>query len=92
MAKRPGFRHIEARYNKEVDRNILAKPGVHDFIVILDNLKANFNPENFPDIKTVSILQFGETESLNVSNAQRLSCLNMSVNLRLMLSMSADLL
>lgn len=161
MAKHQGFRQIETRYNKEVQRNVLARPGVHDFIVVLDRLKASFNvakilrcaevfgaheiqlidigvfdpapakgalrkiparfpadfnschtelsardytlyllvpdgelnlssltfakksafvfgheefgpsfsPDDFPDIKTVSIPQFGETESLNVSNA-----------------------
>jgi tRNA G18 (ribose-2'-O)-methylase SpoU len=161
MRKHPGFKQIEARYRKEVQRNLLARPGVHDFIVVLDRLKASFNvakilrcaevfgarevhllnigvfdpapakgalrkiparfptdfnschadlmargytlyllvpdgelnlcelhlarqsafifgheefgpsfdPVEFPDIKTVSIPQFGETESLNVSNA-----------------------
>ena len=161
MAKRPGFRQIEIRYNKEVKRNVLARPGVHDFVVVLDRLKASFNvpkilrcaevfgasevqlinigvfdpapakgalrkipthfpddfkschadlsargytlylltpagklslsntsldkksafvfgheefgpsfnPDDFPNVKTVSIPQFGETESLNVSNA-----------------------
>lgn len=161
MAYRPGFKQIETRYRKEVQRNALARPGVHDFIVVLDRLKASFNvakilrcaevfgaaevqlidigvfdpapakgalrkvparfpedfenchadlqargytvyllvpdgelrlndlvfakqsafvfgheefgpsfnPNNYPDIRTVSIPQFGETESLNVSNA-----------------------
>ena len=161
MAKHSGFKQIETRYNKEVQRNLLARPGVHDFIVALDRLKASFNvpkilrcaevfgahevqminigvfdpapakgalrkiparfpadfnschadltargytiyllvpdgalslsnltfekksafvfgheefgpsfaPDDFPDIKTVSIPQFGETQSLNVSNA-----------------------
>ncbi len=31
------------RYEKQRRRNILAKPGVHDFIVVLDSLKAGFN-------------------------------------------------
>ena len=161
MAKHSGFKQIESRYLKEVQRNLLAEPGLHDFIVVLDRLKASFNvpkilrcaevfgacevqlinigvfdpspakgalrkiparfptdfsschtdlstrnytiyllvpngelnlcemtfekqsafvfgheefgpsfdPADFPDIKTVSIPQFGETESLNVSNA-----------------------
>jgi tRNA G18 (ribose-2'-O)-methylase SpoU len=160
MAKHSGFKQIETRYRKEVQRNLLARPGLHDFIVVLDRLKASFNvanilrcaevfgacevqlidigvfdpapakgalrkiparfptdfsschadlsardytlyllvpdgelnlrdlafekksafvfgheefgpsfaPGDFPDIKTVSIPQFGETESLNVSN------------------------
>jgi tRNA G18 (ribose-2'-O)-methylase SpoU len=161
MAKHSGFKQIETRYNKEVQRNLLARPGVHAFIVVLDRLKASFNvpkilrsaevfgahevqlvdvgvfdpapakgalrkiparfpadfnschtdltargytiyllvpdgelsldnltfetksafvfgheefgpsfaPDDFPEIKTVSIPQFGETQSLNVSNA-----------------------
>lgn len=43
MAYRPGFKQIETRYRKEVQRNALARPGVHDFIVVLDRLKASFN-------------------------------------------------
>lgn len=31
------------RYQKQRQRNLLAKPGVHDFIVVLDSLKAGFN-------------------------------------------------
>lgn len=161
MPRYTNFKQVEIRYNKEVKRNVLAKPGVHDFIVVLDQLKASFNvpkilrcaevfgacevqlinigvfdpapakgalrkiptrfparfsdcykdlasrgytlyllvpdgelslgrvtfdqksafifgheefgpsfnPEDFPDVQTVSIPQFGETESLNVSNA-----------------------
>ena len=161
MAYRPGFKQIETRYRKELQRNALARPGVHPFVVVLDRLKASFNvpkilrcaevfgaaevqlidigvfdpapakgalrkvparfpadfttchadlsgrgytlyllvPDgelslsqivfdtksafifgheefgpsfctgDFPDVKTVSIPQFGETESLNVSNA-----------------------
>jgi len=33
----------EQRYKKHRQRNILAKPGVHDFILVLDHLKAGFN-------------------------------------------------
>ncbi len=32
-----------ARYQKHRQRNLLAKPGVHEFIVVLDHLKAGFN-------------------------------------------------
>ena len=31
------------RYRKERQKNILAEPGPHDFIVVLDQLKAGFN-------------------------------------------------
>jgi len=31
------------RYKKQRQRNLLAKPGCHDFILVLDNLKAGYN-------------------------------------------------
>ena len=31
------------RYNKERNRNLLAQPGEHEFILVLDNLKPSFN-------------------------------------------------
>ncbi|MCP3671062.1 MAG: RNA methyltransferase [Gammaproteobacteria bacterium] len=31
------------RYEKQRRRNLLAQPGVHDFIIVLDSLKAGFN-------------------------------------------------
>jgi tRNA G18 (ribose-2'-O)-methylase SpoU len=31
------------RYHKERQRNLLARPGVHDFVLVLDHLKAGFN-------------------------------------------------
>jgi tRNA G18 (ribose-2'-O)-methylase SpoU len=31
------------RYEKQRRRNILAEPGAHDFIIVLDHLKAGFN-------------------------------------------------
>ncbi len=36
-------RQIIQRYTKERQRNILAKPGPNDFVVILDGLKPGFN-------------------------------------------------
>ena len=30
-------------YNKQRQRNLLASPGVHDFVLVLDHLKASFN-------------------------------------------------
>ncbi len=39
------FRHDQAlkRYQKHRQRNCLALPGVHDFVIVLDHLKAGFN-------------------------------------------------
>ncbi len=31
------------RYEKQRRRNLLAQPGIHDFIIVLDSLKAGFN-------------------------------------------------
>jgi tRNA G18 (ribose-2'-O)-methylase SpoU len=31
------------RYNKQRQRNLLAKSGIHDFIIVLDHMKAGFN-------------------------------------------------
>lgn len=36
-------RNALLRYEKERRKNILAKPGVHDFILVLDHLKPGFN-------------------------------------------------
>ena len=36
-------RNALLRYEKERRKNILAQPGAHDFIMILDNLKPGFN-------------------------------------------------
>lgn len=45
MKKRYKDRRTQAeqRYKKHRQRNVLAKPGVHEFIIILDNLKGGFN-------------------------------------------------
>ena len=37
------WRNVEKRYQKDRNRNLLAKPGVHDFVIVLDQLKAGFN-------------------------------------------------
>ena len=37
------FRNAMRRYEKDRQRNILAQPGAHDFILVLDHLKAGFN-------------------------------------------------
>lgn len=36
-------KQADLRYAKHRRRNVLAKPGVHEFIIVLDNLKAGFN-------------------------------------------------
>ncbi|RMG35516.1 MAG: TrmH family RNA methyltransferase [Gammaproteobacteria bacterium] len=36
-------RQIEQRYRKDRQRNVLARPGCHDFVFVLDRLKAGFN-------------------------------------------------
>lgn len=36
-------RQILLSYNKERRRNLLARPGVHDFVLVLDQLKPSFN-------------------------------------------------
>ena len=42
MAK-PNVRNMLLRYQKERQKNVLAKPGAHQFILILDQLKPGFN-------------------------------------------------
>lgn len=36
-------KQIEQRYRKDRQRNVLARPGPHEFVFVLDNLKAGFN-------------------------------------------------
>ncbi len=43
MTRKDDRRQMLLRYNKERQRNVLAKPGVHEFVLILDQLKAGFN-------------------------------------------------
>jgi len=43
MSKKDDRRHLLLRYNKERQRNILAGPGQHDFVLVLDQLKPGFN-------------------------------------------------
>lgn len=40
---RKRYRSPLERYRKELQRNLLAKPGPHPFILVLDGLKAGFN-------------------------------------------------
>jgi tRNA G18 (ribose-2'-O)-methylase SpoU len=43
MTRKENRRQMLLRYNKERQRNLLARPGKHDFVVVLDQLKAGFN-------------------------------------------------
>ncbi len=43
QSRRDFRRHAEQRYEKQRRKNYLAKPGMHDCIIVLDNLKAGFN-------------------------------------------------
>lgn len=42
-SKRTSRTEAVLRYKKQRQRNMLAKPGTHDFILVLDHLKAGFN-------------------------------------------------
>jgi len=41
--KKREYRRMVERYERELERNRLAQPGVHEFIVVLDHLKPEFN-------------------------------------------------
>ena len=43
MTRKESRRHLLLRYNKERQRNLLAQPGPHDFVLVLDRLKPGFN-------------------------------------------------
>ena len=43
MSRKDNRRQMLLRYNKERQRNVLAKPGEHQFVLILDQLKPSFN-------------------------------------------------
>jgi tRNA G18 (ribose-2'-O)-methylase SpoU len=43
MNRKESRRQLQLRYNKERQRNLLARPGEHDFVLVLDHLKAGFN-------------------------------------------------
>lgn len=43
MKRKEDRRQMLLRYNKERQRNVLAKPGEHEFILVLDQLKPDFN-------------------------------------------------
>ena len=64
MSHRPGFRQIEIRYNKEIKRNVLARPGVHAFVVVLDRLKASFNVPKI--LRCAEVFGAGEVQLINI--------------------------
>mgnify|MGYP001119925640 CR=1 FL=1 len=43
MTRKESYRQMVLRYNKERQRNILARPGAHQFVLVLDQLKPGFN-------------------------------------------------
>ena len=48
------YRTAMKRYQKDKQRNILAQPGQHDFILVLDHLQTGFNvPKIFRTAETL---------------------------------------
>jgi tRNA G18 (ribose-2'-O)-methylase SpoU len=43
MSRKESYRQMVLRYDKERRRNLLARPGVHEFVLVLDSLKPGFN-------------------------------------------------
>jgi tRNA G18 (ribose-2'-O)-methylase SpoU len=43
MTRKESYRQMLLRYNKERRRNLLARPGRHAFVLVLDQLKPGFN-------------------------------------------------
>ena len=43
MTRKESYRQMLLRYNKERQRNLLASPGAHQFVLVLDQLKPGFN-------------------------------------------------
>jgi len=43
MSRKTDLRNMQLRYQKERQKNVLAKPGKHQFVLILDHLKPGFN-------------------------------------------------
>ncbi len=41
--RRESYRHLVLRYEKERRRNLLALPGPHPLVIVLDRLKASYN-------------------------------------------------
>lgn len=53
------------RFHRERQLNLLAEPGVHDFIIVLDNLKPNFNIGKI--FRSADAFGAGEVHLINVS-------------------------
>ena len=43
MTRKESYRQMVLRYSKERQRNLLARPGTHEFVLVLDQLKPGFN-------------------------------------------------
>lgn len=43
MTRKESRRQMLLRYDKERQRNLLAKPGAYEFVLVLDQLKASYN-------------------------------------------------
>ncbi|GAB4556814.1 MAG: hypothetical protein Tsb0017_11040 [Geothermobacteraceae bacterium] len=43
MVRKRRYRDAEKRYQLELQRNVLAQPGPHPFVLVLDRLKAGYN-------------------------------------------------
>ena len=52
------------RYSKQRQRNLLAKPGPHDFIVVLDHMKAGFNVAKI--FRSAEIFGASEVHLINI--------------------------
>ena len=43
MPRKESYRQMVLRYNKERQRNLLARPGAHEYVLVLDRLKPGCN-------------------------------------------------
>jgi len=64
VPRKQSFKQIEIRYRKDRQKNILAKPGTHDFIVVLDHLKASYNVPKI--IRTAQAFGAAEVHLVNI--------------------------
>lgn len=64
MGYKPNFKQVETRYNKEVKRNVMARPGAHEFVVVLDHLKASFNVAKI--LRCAEIFGAAEVQLVNI--------------------------
>ena len=59
------YRTAMKRYEKDLQRNVMAKSGVHQFILVLDNLQAGFNPPKI--FRSAEAFGAHEVHLINVS-------------------------